>query len=101
MAALHFSLQPGFDGLVLRVKVCHIRNKILDDIGMWQGVDLHGCRRLVDEAQASKSVASVDVHGAGTADSFSAGATKGEGRVGIFDLDEGIENHGATSAKSE
>ena len=47
----------------------------------------------VDSAQASKGVLAVDVHGAGSADTFTARATESERRVDlIFDFDECIEN---------
>ncbi len=50
-----------------------------------------------DAAKAGKSVAAVDVHGTRTANTLTARATEGDGTVLlVLDLDESIENHGAT-----
>lgn len=46
-----------------------------------------------DSAQARKGVLPVDVHGARTADTFTARATEGEGRIHfVLDFDKGIED---------
>ena len=34
------ALQPGLNGLVLRVEVVQVRNEVLDDVHVRQGVDL-------------------------------------------------------------
>ena len=33
------ALQEGFDGLVLFVELSQVRDEVLDDVGVWQGVD--------------------------------------------------------------
>lgn len=45
--------------------------------------------------QAGEGVGAVDVHGAGTADTLTARAAEGKGRVElILDADKGVEHHG-------
>lgn len=52
--------------------------------------------------QASQGVGAVDVHGTRAADTLSAAAAEGEGRVDlVLDADEGVENHGAGLVKIE
>ena len=59
-----------------------------------QRVDLRVLARLsLDPAQARKGVLSIDVHGAGTTDTLTAGPTEGQRGVNfVLDLDESIEN---------
>lgn len=61
-----------------------------------QGVDLGGLAINLDLANTGEGVGTTNVHGAGTADTLTAGATEGEGGVDlVLDLDQGIEDHGA------
>lgn len=75
--------------------MCQVRDKVLDDVGVRKRVDLDvGSSLSRDSAQASKSVLSVDVHGAATADTLTATSSKCQGRVElVLDSDKGIENH--------
>jgi len=81
--------------------MCQIRDKILDDIGMRKGVDLDvGSSLSGNSAQTSKSVLSVDVHGATTTDTLTATSSEGQSRVElVLDSDEGIENHRSSLVK--
>jgi hypothetical protein len=48
----------------------------------------------------ARPIAAVYVHGAGAANAFPAGATKGQRRVDlIFDLNQGVQHHGATGVE--
>lgn len=91
-------LQVGFDRFVLLVKMCHIRDEVLDDVHVRKRIDLDWCRRfLVDSLQASQGVSTIDVHGAATTDALSTTPSESERRIDfIFDLDKGIKDHGAT-----
>lgn len=47
----------------------------------------------VDPAETSERVLAVDVHGAGSADTLTAGTAEGEGRVDfVLDLDECVQH---------
>ena len=55
-----------------------------------------------ERTQAGKSVDTVNVHGAGTADTLSATAAESEGGVElVLDSDQGVEHHGAGLVKVE
>lgn len=88
-------MKVGLDALVLLIEMCQIRDKVLDDIGVRKRVDLDvGSSLSRNSAQASKSVLSVDIHGAATADTLTATSSEGQSRVElVLDSDEGIENH--------
>jgi len=88
-------LQPRLDGTVLFVEIAHVRDQILENVHVREGIYL-GCRLgvVVDVCETGEGVASLDVHGAGSADSFSAAPTKGETRVLLFlDVNVGVEDH--------
>jgi hypothetical protein len=56
-------LEPWFDRLVLRVEVGHIRHQVLEDIHVWQRIDLHSGRGfLINVTEACQGVLSVDIH---------------------------------------
>jgi len=89
-------LEPGLDGFVLVVELGEIRDEVLDDVHVRERVDLAAGRVAVNLAGAGEGVDPVDVHGAGAADSLTAGAPEGEGGVLlILDLEQGIEDHGS------
>mmetsp|Transcript_22041 Transcript_22041/g.70405 ORF Transcript_22041/g.70405 Transcript_22041/m.70405 type:complete len:263 (+) Transcript_22041:183-971(+) len=89
------ALEPGLDGLVLIVKVVHVRNEVLDDVHVGERVD-GGGGLVIDVGKAGQGVATVDVHGARAADALTARAAEGERRVLlVLDLDERIKDHGA------
>jgi len=55
---------------------------------------------VIDIGKTGQGVASLNVHGAGTTDSFTAAPAKGERRIlFVFDLDESVQNHGTTIVK--
>jgi len=62
-----------------------------------EGINLGGRLNIVvDVGEAGQRVGSLDVHGAGSADSLPAGSSKGEGGILlVLDLDEGVEDHGS------
>src|SRR3546814_6339388 len=56
--------------------------------------DLHVAFDVGDWLGAGERVGAVDVHGAGAAHTFTAGAPEGEGRVRlVLDLDQRVQNH--------
>ena len=91
-----------------------IRDKVLDDVGVRQRVELDvvlglgrnaACTWLarilrvipsLGHTETRKGVLAVDVHRAATADTLSATPSEGQGRVQlVLDADERIEHHGA------
>mmetsp|Transcript_30110 Transcript_30110/g.49790 ORF Transcript_30110/g.49790 Transcript_30110/m.49790 type:complete len:245 (-) Transcript_30110:223-957(-) len=85
------ALQPRLDGLVLVVKVCEVRNKILYDVGVRKRLNFDRLAAWLNVEQASKAILAVDVHGTRAADSLTAGSSESQCRVDlIFDLDESI-----------
>lgn len=71
-----------------------IRNKITDNVGVRKRVDLDILAIVGNTAKARKVVLAVDVHGAATADTFTATPPEDEGGVLlVLDLEEGVENH--------
>eukprot|EP00451_Oxyrrhis_marina_P049425 CAMPEP_0204468360 /NCGR_PEP_ID=MMETSP0471-20130131/10450_1 /ASSEMBLY_ACC=CAM_ASM_000602 /TAXON_ID=2969 /ORGANISM="Oxyrrhis marina" /LENGTH=586 /DNA_ID=CAMNT_0051470169 /DNA_START=118 /DNA_END=1878 /DNA_ORIENTATION=- len=94
------ALQPRLNGLVVVVEVGKVRDQILDDIGMGQGLDLDGFGRRFNVQQACKPILAVDVHGTRTTDALT--ATSSESQSGIhlvLDLDQPVQHHGAASRK--
>lgn len=89
------------DRLVLRVEVVHVRHKVLDDVHVWQWVDLARlARACVYLRDASERVAAVDVHRAGAADSLATRPPEGQRRVDlVLDLDQRVENHRAAAVE--
>jgi len=83
------------DGFILLVKLCEIRYEVLDNVHMRQWVDFGVLSGIsVYPAQTRKGVLAVDVHGAGTANSFSTGTPEGESWVDlIFYFNQGIQDH--------
>lgn len=88
------ALEPGLDGFVVTVKVTQIGHQVLHYIRMWKRLDLDGLGGGFDVLQTGKSVFSVNVHGTGTANTFSARASEREGRIHlILDLDQSVQDH--------
>jgi hypothetical protein len=89
-------LQERLNRLVLSIKLCQIRNEILDNVGVGQGVDLCGFAVNLDFANASQGVTTTNVHGAGSADTLAARATEGQGGIDlVLDFDQCIKDHGS------
>lgn len=91
-------LEVGLNGFVLLVEESEIRDEVFDDVHVWQWIDLAVfVLGAVDTAEACEGVLSVDVHCAGTADTFSAGPTECQCGIDIvLDFDKGIEYLGGT-----
>lgn len=118
------ALEIGLDRLVLLVELRQIWNDVLDNIGVWQWVDLGlllgigwntacffvspdcpstpkasacaGIRLLSPKilTQASKSVDSVNIHGARSANAFSAGSAESKSWVDlVLNANERIQHH--------
>ena len=65
---------------------------------MGEGTDRHRGRTGGDLGQAGQTVLAVDVHGAGTADTFTAGSSESQrGVLLVLDLEESVKNHGAAA----
>ena len=65
---------------------------------MGKRTDRHRGRAGRDLGQAGQTVLAVDVHGTGTADTFTARSSEGEGVVDlVLDLEQSVENHGAAA----
>lgn len=97
VAALHLGLQPGLDGLVLVVEVGQIGHKVLHHEHVGQGVDLGGLGGLVDVAQTSQGVFTVNVHRATAANTLTAGSAQGQGRILlVLNLKKYVKHHRST-----
>jgi len=91
-------LQPGFNRTVLLIEIPHVRHQVFDDVHVREGVDFGGFGSvlLVNVRETGQRVLSVNVHGAGSANSLATGTTKGEcGILLVFDFDESVQNHGS------
>lgn len=83
--------------------ISHIRNQILDNIHVRQRVNLgHISTRLLlplrlNVTKTGEGVASVNVHGARSANSLTARSAESQSGILLgFDFDESIEYHGPT-----
>lgn len=74
-------LEVWLNAAVLLVELGQVRNKILNNVSVRQGVNVALRRILVDAAQASKRVHAINVHGTATANALTTGATEGQRRV--------------------
>jgi len=92
-----FALQPRLHALVLSIEVGHVHDKVFHHEHVGQRSDgalvayvwVHPC-------EASKAVAPVDIHGAASADTFSARPPEGKSRVLlVLDLQEDVKYHRA------
>lgn len=67
------TLKVGLNGLVLLVEMGQVRDKVTDDKHVRERVDLLGLGQVgVNTAETCKSVVTINVHGAGTANTFTA-----------------------------
>ena len=88
-------LQPGFNGTILFIKVPHVRDQVLENVHVGQGINLGrlGCI-IINVTETCQGVGPINIHGTGTTNSFPAGSTKCQGRVlFILNLDESIQDH--------
>ncbi len=90
-------LEPGLDAGELGVEMRHVRYQILDHRHVRQRIDFDLTLDLVAALDAGQRVGAVDVHRAGPADAFAAGAAEGQRGVDlVLDLDQRVQNHRAT-----
>jgi hypothetical protein len=66
------ALKVWLDGLVLLVELSHVGNQILNDVCVWERIDAGDLVSFGDTAETGEGVASLNVHGAGTADTLTA-----------------------------
>jgi hypothetical protein len=86
--------QVGLHVGVLRVEIREIRHEVFDDGLVRQRRDRDVAGKFVPALGAGDGVAAADIHGAGTANAFAAGAAEGERRVDlVLDVDENVEDH--------
>jgi len=90
-------LEIGLDGFVLLVELRQVGDDVLDDVGVGERVDFAFCLDVGwDTAQASKSVNTINVHRAASANTLSATPSECEGGVDlVLDSDQGIQHHRA------
>lgn len=94
MTTLNLGLKPGLDRLVLLVEVGQIGHEILHHEHVRQRVDLSGLRGLVDVAQTSQGVFTIDVHGATATDTLTAGSAQSQSRILlVLNLKKNIKHH--------
>lgn len=97
VAALHLGLQPGFNGLVLVVEVGQVGHQVLHHEHVGQRVDLSSLSRLVDVAEASKSVFTIDIHGATAANTLTAGSAESQSRILlVLNFKKSVQHHRST-----
>lgn len=95
-------LEVWLNAAVLLVELRQVRNQILDDVRVRQGVNVALRRIFVNTAQASKRVHTINVHGTATANALTAGATEGQRRVLlVLDLKKRVKHHGTCLVQIE
>mmetsp|Transcript_643 Transcript_643/g.1682 ORF Transcript_643/g.1682 Transcript_643/m.1682 type:complete len:244 (+) Transcript_643:671-1402(+) len=86
--------QPRANRFVLRVKIGHVGNQILDDVHVRQWIDVHFSGDVINGLQARKRVLAIDIHRTGSANSFATRAPKRKRRVLlVLDLDQRVQHH--------
>ena len=87
-------LQVWLNTAVLLVELCEIRNQVLDNVSVWERVNVALTRIAIDAAQASERVHTINVHRTASANTLTARATESQGRVlFVLDLQKRIKNH--------
>ena len=105
---LRLLLQPRLDRRVLLVEVSHVRDQILDHEHVGQRTDGHGLVSRSDLGQTSETVLTIDVHGARSANTLTAGSSNQPNQLAlpseheggvllVLDLEQGIQNHGSAA----
>jgi len=86
---LALSLKIRFNLLVLIVEIRHVGDEVLDDVHVWQRVNLGGFGGVgVNSAEAGERVGAIDVHGARATDSLSARSSESQrGIQFVLDFD--------------
>lgn len=89
------SLKVGLNRLVLLVEMGQVRNQITNNIHVRQRINLLGLGEGgVDAAKTGKGVVTVNVHGTGTANTFTARTSESEGGILlILNLEQSVQNH--------
>lgn len=102
------ALEVGLDGAVLLVEEGHVRDKVLDDVHVWEWVNARflggvggnaACKLLAlyflfnffEHTQAGQCVDTIDVHGAATTNTLTAASSESQSWVDlILDPDQSI-----------
>lgn len=108
------ALQVGFDGFVLLVELREVGHEILDDVGVWEGINpgfvlgigwdttltpSSADKNLVTFGkdiltQTSQCIHAVDIHGTTPTNTLSATAAESQGRIHlVLDPDQRIQHH--------
>lgn len=117
------ALEVGLNRLVLLVEQGQVRDQVLDDVGVREGIDaglLGGlsrdtawltlvcafqsrlCSTSARHTQASQSVNAINVHSTATTDTLTARSAEGQGRVKlVLYPDESVQHHGACLVQVE
>ena len=107
---LRLLLQPRLDRRVLLVEVGHVRDQILDHEHVRQRTDGGGAVVLGDLGQTRQTVLAIDVHGARSANTLTAGSSNQPNQLAlpseheggvllVLDLEQGIQNHGSAATQ--
>jgi hypothetical protein len=79
---------------MLGVELGQVRHEILDHRHVRQRIDLDGAVDLVGPLGAGERVGAVDIHRAGPANAFAAGAAQRQRRVDlVLDVQKTVEHH--------
>ena len=70
--------------MVVVEELAKVWDEVADDAHMRQGVNVNGCRALVDRPLTGECVSSSDVHRARAANPFSARAPECESRINVI-----------------
>jgi hypothetical protein len=89
-------VEPRFDHLVLRKDMSEIKDQVLDNSHIRQGIDRRWRAQVGNEPRAGEPVRAIHIHGAGAADALAARAAEGERRVDVaLNPGEGVQDHWA------
>lgn len=95
-------LQVWLNAAVLLVELRQVRNKVLDDVSVRQGVNVALRRILVNTAQTGKRIHTINVHGTASANALAAGASEGQRRVLlVLNLEKRVKHHGTCLVQIE
>src|SRR5690606_16824257 len=86
--------QERLDRMVLVEEVGHVHDQVTDNRQTWQWAQNHRLFQVAHVGGAGQPVLAIDVHGIGTAHTFTAGATQRQAVVHvIFNAQDRIEQH--------
>ncbi len=71
------ALQPWLNALVLRIEGTQVRNKVLDNMHVRQGVNLVGILALfVDVSETGEAIGTIDIHRAAATNTLTTGSAQ-------------------------